>query len=153
MAASNKRVRKAVTPRGKIIPSNNDPDKFYTEHPSWRFSSCDNEMWSLLSLDSQKLFWEEIFPRLKDLETQKWSDILVDAKKQNHSIEIQKLNKIAVDRLSDLFIEIDSIVSIRLTGKHRIYGFITGSVFNILWVDLNHGDNSNCICRSKKRHT
>ena len=78
---------------------------------------------------------------------------MVNAKKQNHTIEVKKLNKMAINRLIELHVEAESLVSLRLTGTHRIYGHMTGAIFNILWVDLDHGDNSTCVCRSNKKHT
>lgn len=77
----------------------------------------------------------------------------LDVKKSNHSIEVKKLNKIASDRLEQLYIEAEALLSLRLTGTHRIYGYMNGAVFNILWIDLMHGDNEQCVCRSHKKHT
>ncbi len=153
MAASNKRIKNNKAPQGNKILTGGSPDKYYNSHPSWRFSTCDREAWSLFSTKPKDIFWDEILPRLKNLETQTWSDILVNAKKQNHLINIPSLSKTAVDRLNELMLELDSIISLRLTGTHRIYGFMDGSTFNILWVDLNHGDNKDCVCRSHKKHT
>ena len=82
-----------------------------------------------------------------------WREILVDSKKQNHSIEVGSLNKAASDRLVELYVEAEALISLRLTGTHRVYGYIKGAVFNILWVDLEHGDNTACVCRSRKKHT
>lgn len=90
---------------------------------------------------------------MQALETQKWSDILLTSKKQNHSIELDKLNKVARDRLAEKMIEAEAIVSLRFTATHRLYGFMVGSVFNVLWYDDDHGDNKDCVCRSYKKHT
>lgn len=155
MAGSKKKiVKQEYSPnQGKNIGRNENPDQYYSDSPSWNFKSCDRTLWSLYADESRNIFWDEILPHLQSLETQKWSDILLKAKKQNHSIDVTSLNKLAVDRLEELMIEYDSIVSLRLQGKHRIYGYITKSVFNLLWIDLNHGDNSTCVCRSRKKHT
>ena len=71
--------------------------------------------------------------------------------KKNHSINVTALNKAASDRLAELYIEAESLISLRLTGTHRVYGYMNGAVFNILWVDLNHGDNTSCVCRAHKK--
>ena len=81
------------------------------------------------------------------------NDILVAAKKQNHSIEPASLNKSARDRLVQLRLELGSIISLRISGNHRLYGYMVGRVFCILWYDDDHGDNSTCVCRSKRKHT
>lgn len=58
-----------------------------------------------------------------------------------------------MDRLAEKYIELDSIISLRLTGKHRLYGYIQKSTFYVLWYDDNHGDNNECVCRSNLKHT
>lgn len=73
-------------------------------------------------------------------------------KKNNHSIDVNLLNKVARDRLVELHIEAEAIVSMRLSATHRLYGYMTDKVFNILWFDDKHGDNSQCVCRSEKKH-
>lgn len=99
------------------------------------------------------MIWDEILPRIKALESQTWNEILVRDKKLNHSINVEELSKIAQDRLANRFIEAESLISLRVTGNHRIYGYMTGRVFNILWYDDDHGDNKTCVCRSHLKHT
>lgn len=155
MGASKKKVvRQRCQPsESKRIGQDENPDQYYSYTPAWNFNSCDKECWSLFDDRTKSVFWDEILPKLQSFETQKWHDILVDAKKQNHSIETTGLNKNAIDRLNTLMIEYNSIISLRLKGQYRLYGYMTRSIFNLLWVDLNHGDNETCVCRSKKKHT
>lgn len=110
-------------------------------------------MWSFSQEHIGNTIWTEIFPRLKAFESQTWSEILVKDKKQNHSIIVNDLNKSAQDRLASKYIEAEALISLRLTGNHRFYGYMTGRVFNVLWYDDNHGDNSTCVCRSYLKHT
>ena len=131
----------------------NSPEQYYGENPSWRFSTIDIKMWSSVNDSVQKIFWNEILPKLQGWESQNWKEILLDAKKHNHSIKVEDLNPIAISRLEELMIEQNSILSLRLSGTHRIYGYIVKNVFCILWVDLDHGDNKRCVCRSRKKHT
>ena len=153
MAGSKKQVKQTKQPKGNKIGQGGNPDQYYSEFPSWNFSSCDKEKWSIFSSPVKEIFWSEILPHLQSWETQIWREILINAKKQNHSIEVKNLTKAASDRLVELYIEAESLISLRLTGTHRIYGYITKGVFNILWIDLNHGDNESCVCRSHKKHT
>ena len=88
-----------------------------------------------------------------DRETQTWGEILLQNKKQNHSLNLDELNKAAQNRLASKYIEAESLISLRVTGNHRLYGYITGRVFNVLWYDDDHGDNSTCVCRSYLKHT
>ena len=90
---------------------------------------------------------------LKAFETQTWSEILVKDKKQNHAINVYDLNKTAQERLEEKYIEAEALISLRITGTHRLYGYMEGSVFHILWYDIEHGDNETCVCRSHKKHT
>lgn len=58
------------------------------------------------------LFWTEILPRLKSLESQTWSEILVRDKKKNHFLDLSELNKVAQDRLDSKYIEAESLISL-----------------------------------------
>ena len=153
MADSRKKVKQTKNPEGNNIGQGGNPDQYYSQHPAWKFSSCDKEKWSLNSDEVHEIFWSEILPHSQGLETQTWRDILLTEKKQNHSIEVGSLNKVAADRLIELYVEAEALISLRLTGTHRIYGYMKGSAFHILWVDLSHGDNTECICRARKKHT
>ena len=153
MAVSRKKVKQAKEPKGNQIGQGGNPDQYYSQHPSWNFSSCDKEKWSINSEEVHEIFWNEMLPHLQGWETQTWGDILINAKKQNHSIEVRELNKVASDRMVELYVEAEAVISLRLTGTHRIYGYIMkDAVFNILWIDLEHGDNNTCVCRSRKKH-
>lgn len=141
-------------PKCKSTPTHSiktivDADAYYSEHPSWCFRSCDTEQWKI----TEHGLWNEILPKLKELEKQTWSEILIASKKSNHSINIDSLNKIASDRLCDQCVEGESLISLRLNGTHRLYGYMQNSAFCILWYDTEHGDNPFCVCRSHKKHT
>lgn len=154
MAVSKKKiVKQEYRPSGKMVVQTENPDKYFSEVPSWCFKMCDSERWAFSQERIGDAIWKEILPKLQAFENQKWSEILTKAKKQNHSIEAKDLNPDAQKRLAQRHIEQDSIISLRLSATHRIYGYITGAVFNILWYDGNHGDNATCVCRSRLKHT
>lgn len=154
MAASKKKqVKREYTPSSKQVMRTQDPEKYYQETPSWSFRMCDAKQWAFNKEYVGEAIWTEIIPRMQEWETQTWSEILVKGKKFNHSINAESLNPQAQKRLAEMYIEQDSIISLRLNGKHRIYGYITEAVFNILWYDSNHGDNSTCVCRSRLKNT
>ncbi|MDO4324088.1 MAG: hypothetical protein Q4C61_16365 [Lachnospiraceae bacterium] len=148
-----KEVKQREFPDGKRIAQGGDPERYYSENPAWTFANSDQEMWAFSQDHLGELFWAEIFPRLKSLETQTWSEILVRDKKQNHSLDLNELNKAAQDRLASKYIEAESLISLRVTGNHRLYGYVTGRVFNVLWFDDDHGDNNKCVCRYCLKHT
>lgn len=98
-------------------------------------------------------FWDTIFPKLQDFERMTLADIFIDGKKQNHGIDVASLSPLAKKRLDELHIEAESLHSLRLGGKLRLYGILNGAVFSVIWYDDDHGDNSTCVCRSHMRHT
>lgn len=149
----NKQIRQKEIPKGKNIAQGGDPEQYFSQNPAWAFSNADQELWPFTQGHIGDLIWSEILPRLKGLESQTWNEILVRDKKQNHSIDVEDLNKIAQDRLANRFIEAESLISLKVTGNHRLYGYMTGRVFHILWYDADHGDNKTCVCRSYLKHT
>ncbi|MEE3421675.1 MAG: hypothetical protein VZR11_03045 [Succinimonas sp.] len=149
---SKKVIKQKANPQGKVISQGGDPAQYYNEKPAWTFVASDQEMWAFSQDRIGEVIWE-ILSKLKGFEIQTWNDILVHSKKQNHSLDPSDLNKVAQDRLVDRNIEAEALISLRLSGNHRLYGYMTGRVFNILWYDDDHGDNSKCVCRSRKKHT
>ena len=148
-----KEVKRIKIPDGKHIVQGGNPERYYSENPAWTFVNSDQEMWAFSRDHIGELFWTEILPRLKELERKTWSEILVHDKKQNHSLDLNELNKEAQKRLTSRCIEAESLISLRITGNHRLYGYMTGRVFNVIWYDDDHGDNSTCVCRSRLKHT
>lgn len=155
MAASKreKKVKQKEFISSKEIAQKQSPDQYYSEHPSWSFVDVDTELWGFTESRIGDMIWKEILPYLQALEGRTWSDILIVAKKQNHSIEPESLSKAAQDRLFNRHLEAAMIISLRLTGSHRLYGYIVDSTFHILWYDDDHGDNDRCVCRSYLKHT
>ncbi len=148
-----KRVKQVEQPKGKSISRRNEPEAYYSEHPAWSFAHSDKEQWTFSKLHLGNAIWDEVIPALVSLESQTWSNILVASKKNHHSINPNRLSKDAQKRLVELHIEAEAIISLRLNGKHRLYGYMVGHVFHILWYDDNHGDNDSCVCQSRRKHT
>lgn len=88
---------------------------------------------------------KRIRERLSHFESMSWSEILVTSKKQNHSIRVQTLSQPAQDRLDDLAIALDEVVSLRLSGKERVFGYLENGVMVLLWWDPDHA-----VCPSQK---
>ncbi len=165
MAGSKKIVKTGGNPKREIktggdpdtrIKMGGNPNSFYSCHPVWGFSSCDidsKKPWSFYRERMQEEFWNQVFPKLRDFEKMTWGDLYVRARKEHHSIELASLNKCARDRLCELNIEPEAIYSLRLTGTIRLYGYMVGAVYYILWYDNDHGDNDTCVCRSHLRYT
>ena len=153
VSKKDKKVKQREIPKGKSIAQGGNPEQYYSQNPAWTFANVDLELWAFSQEHVGELIWSEIFPRLRALETQTWGEILVRDKKQNHSIDLNDLNKVAQDRLAERYIEAESLISLRIKGNHRLYGYMMGRVFNIVWYDDDHGDNNKCVCRSHLKHT
>lgn len=154
MGSKNKHIMAKTVHYQKSIPTDWAIDKFYPSHPSWGFSTIDNNLhcpWNVSNKHIGGLFWSEILPALKNFESMTYSEIFIKGKKFHHSISPDSLNDVAIKRLEELQIEANSIYSLRLTATHRLYGYISGTIFRILWYDDNHGDNDTCVCRSRKK--
>lgn len=138
----------------KQVRTREKPDSAYNARPTWAFNMCDaNGKWAFTKDRLENEFWHKILPRLQALESQTWNDILVTGRKQNHSISIGRLNKCARDRLKELKVTDDEIVSLRVDGTKRIYGLRYIDKMVILWYDDGHGDNETCVCKSTLKHT
>ena len=149
----SKRVKQREKPKENNVVIGENPEQYYNEFPSWRFSVIDEDQWAFSQDNIGERIWTEIFPFLTKLEKKKWATILIDEKKKNHSIKIAELNHLAQMRLEERYIEAESVISLRINGTHRLYGYVVEKVFHILWYDDNHGDNKTCVCRSHKKHT
>jgi len=122
MAHSNeKKVKRAHTPIDKEVRFGGDPDGVYKQKPSWEFTRCDQQgKWAFSKENVGVDFWEKVFPFLRSIGTQTWNQILLESKKQHHTIDVQELNKCARDRLKELHIECDEVISLRVSGAVRI---------------------------------
>jgi hypothetical protein len=91
----------------------------------------------------------EIRTKLAQFESMTWNEILVDSKKQNHSVEVWKLSKEAQERLNATGLgDAEEVVSLRLSGRERVWGLRQGAVMLILWWDPEHA-----VCPSLLKHT
>ncbi len=81
----------------------------------------------------------EIAGKLAEFEKLTWHEILVISKKRNHSVLVSKLCSEARKRLAAILQDdIDEIVSLRLSGKERVWGIRQAGVFKVLWWDPKH---------------
>lgn len=146
----DKKITIKETPsNAKAAVTTENPDRFYGCYPSWRFLKIDKDNWTV----DKHCFWDVILPNLKNFESMTWDEILRKSNNNHHFIDVSSLNDVAQKILAERRIEAESVMSLRFTGTHRLYGIMDDNVFNILWYDENHGDNTACVCRSHKKHT
>lgn len=106
---------------------------------------CDPFGWHTLDAVAVR----EIREKLKNFETMTWSQILIEAKKRNHTVSVESLEPAAKKRLRDSGLtDIDELVSLHLTGTQRIWGILSEGVLHLLWWDPDHA-----VCKSDLRNT
>ena len=94
----------------------------------------------------RNVFFEKIYPKLKDFESNTWDEIRQQThkskgkmKSNNHLVQVGSLCEKARRRLVDLRLDDnDELYSLRLEGTVRIYGIRKENYLDIIWVDLNH---------------
>lgn len=116
--------------------------------PSWRLARMEMAEpfgWHVLSADKLR----EIRDKLSGLESRTWNEILVRSKKHNHAVSLDKLARPARKRLEDLKILEEEMISLRLGGKERVWGYrAEHGVLELVWWDPEHR-----VCPAPKKRT
>ncbi|MDY6802274.1 MAG: hypothetical protein SXA11_00490 [Cyanobacteriota bacterium] len=124
------------------------PNDFYEQKPAWRVSKMvmDGDYgWEIL--DAEKLIF--IKDKLSSFESMTWSEILIKNKKSNHLVKVGDLSKEAQDCLEKMGLDdVDRLLSLRLSGKERVWGILAEGILDLLWWDPQHQ-----VCPSLKKHT
>ena len=82
---------------------------------------------------------DEIRAKLAQFESMTWNEVLVGSKKQNHSVEVPALCKEAQERLVEMGLgDTATLISLRLSGKERVWGLRQGATLLVLWWDPEH---------------
>ncbi|OKH29650.1 hypothetical protein NIES2101_43170 [Calothrix sp. HK-06] len=139
------KVTPSPTRQAKIVSS---PDSYNKMNPSWRVSKIEMvDPYGWHNLDARTLLY--IKDKLANFESMTWSEILVEGKKFNHSVNVQDLCTEAQTRLRETKQDdLDQLVSLRLTGKQRVWGILDQGVMTLLWWDPEHD-----VCPSQLRNT
>ncbi len=118
-------------------------------NPAWRVGRLEVvEPYGFQRANTKELL--KVLKALKHCEGTTWDDILVRNKKHNHAVDCGGLSKPAKDRLDELNLDVDELVSLGqgLGKKLRIWGIREQHVLHLLWFDPEH-----LVCPSKKKHT
>lgn len=137
MAKKNKRARQTVQvpDRGKV-PRGASVDQSAGQLFHWNLDDVDLDGPFGWHRSEIRQLLKMVFPRLKQLETMTWGHIPTTG---SHAIEVGKLCKEAQDRLLELGrAEYDTVYSIRLKGKPRLFGIKDRAVLRVLWWDPEH---------------
>lgn len=115
-----------------------DPQAYYQNNPAWRISRMefvDPFGWHILDVD--KVLY--IQQKLIGFESMTWREILVDSRKQNHTVPVESLGKQARDRLTEIDLDdLDELTSLLLSGAERVWGIIDQGIMTLLWWDPDH---------------
>lgn len=128
-----------------------DPDSYKSSKPIWSFELADFEHsnWSVLNND---FIDKEIFKKLRDYEGMTWQEIDSSSGGRtngtnSHFILFEDMVKEARDRANELnLLQHESLYSLRIQGKIRLFGVLKKGIFHIVWYDCEHA-----ICPSKKK--
>jgi hypothetical protein len=133
-------------PASKIHPSVSktpkiaaDPNEFYHQRPTWRvglMQMVDPYGWHTVNGNAL----HGVREKLASFETMTWREILVDGKKFHHAVKVHRLCGPAQTRLGEIFgaMDVDQLISLRLSSTERIWGVLEGPVLRILWWDPDH---------------
>jgi hypothetical protein len=137
--AKNNQPRTKNQPNPQKQPKiTSDPDTYNNKKPAWRSFRLElTYQYGWQNIDAATL--RTIHEKLSNFESMTWREILLDSKKQNHTVPVQNLCKEARDRLIELNLDdIDEITSLRLSGTQRIWGILDQGVMELLWWDPHH---------------
>lgn len=136
--------------RGKSPINLEDPESYYSKHPSWRFCRWDSKFPKEIDLTDAV---RGLLPKLHSLEKMTWSTICQanggrSSGTNSHHIDVSDFAPEAQKRFKELKIDESELFSLRLTGMHRLWGILDNGVFTVIWSDPEHK-----VCISNKRHT
>lgn len=147
-ASKQRGPKTAYVPTVSKTPKVEAAPNAYDQHPAWRISSM--EMigpFGWQTIPNNKVV--EIINKLSALERLTWKEILADRNQGHHRVSVDRIIKEAQDRLRKIRQDdVYELVSLRLSGKERVWGIFEAGVLRILWWDPEHQ-----ICPSIKKHT
>ncbi|MBK9166588.1 MAG: hypothetical protein IPM24_03890 [Bryobacterales bacterium] len=133
-------------PESKQPRTGGNPQSYWSANPSWRIRKLvwkDRFGWH--KVQPEQL--ESIRSKLGDFEERTWGEILNARNNPNHPIPFHKLCDDARRRFRDENAP-EAVVSLRLSGRERIWGVMENGVLSLLWWDPEHE-----VCPTLKKHT
>lgn len=128
-----------------VAPGNAEDSEL--QNPSWTFRRVD-EKWSWKGCgwcNANEAELRGLLKRLQGLESMTWMEVRKDG--ESHPVELHRLAKDARDRLQEIKADDnDTLFSLRITGRRRIWGIRDRSTLQILWWDPEHQ-----VCPMKDR--
>ncbi len=134
---SRKKARKAETPHSSKTPRIDPSLKpSIDDSPVWRVSTLDMDgPWGWENIDKTH-FFKRILPKIQNFESMMWKEILG---RDSHPVNVEQISKAAQKRLTELRLDdFQTLVSLRFTGKERLWGVKSQNILKIIWWDPNH---------------
>lgn len=135
---AGKRPRTAAKPTVSKIPVvAENPEAYHRQKPSWHFGKMqfvDPFGWHALGAG----VLEEICTKMGEFERLTWTEILVRDRRRNHSVPIDRLDSEAQKRLRKIGLDMEILISLRLSGPKRVWGVMRNGVLELLWWDPDH---------------
>ena len=134
---ARKKVHKGLSPKVEKKPrSDSALTSSIHENPVWHVGIIDLDgPWGWNRVD-RNVFFFDILPKIQEFERQVWSEIL---NRNNHEVFVFQISKQAQKRLEQIQLDdIEKLVSLRLTGRQRLWGIKINNILKILWWDPNH---------------
>ncbi|MFF5261438.1 hypothetical protein ACFY4C_21045 [Actinomadura viridis] len=142
---STPEIKTKEVPRRSALPGAETSD----ERICWRFCHVDHEgPWGFGHVDGETLCW--LMGRLGQFETMKINEIFSNSDYPGKHYEVESIPTTeALGRLTELQLgDMTKISCLRLQGEPRLYGFLLGNVFHVVWWDPKHE-----VWPSKLKHT
>ncbi|MDE0638378.1 MAG: hypothetical protein OXI43_21255 [Candidatus Poribacteria bacterium] len=143
---SRKNPRRERAPKGRKKATSVRSPSTQNKQLVWKVSKIDDKgQWGWNNISCPD-FLRNIWDKMRNFETMTWSQILG---RSHHMIPVSDIIKPAQERLRELkHDDQEELVSLRLTGKQRLWAIRSGGEAFLLWWDPNHE-----ICPSPKKHT
>lgn len=137
----------AQEPKKRVPDVQSTQSSSFDEQIVWRFGNLDDSgRWGLSRCSESDL--RDLFAKLSSFETMRVKELFT-GQEHGKRYNVESISPAAQKRLIELNRDDETqIVRLRLSGKKRLFGFLKGSVFHILWWDPEHE-----IFPSKKRNT
>ena len=120
-----------------------------SENFTWDVSQVDEDgKWGWNKINCS-YFFKNVWRKMREFETKKWSEVLGGDHYQNHKIKVNNITSAAQKRLKQLNRDdVDELISLRLTGEQRIWAIQMKRTAVVLWWDPKHE-----VKLSRKKHT
>lgn len=138
-------VKTKEVPRLAVLPGAETSDS----RICWRFCHVDHDgPWGFGKVDAQMLQW--LLERLARFESMTMNELFHSGGYPGADYDVATIpNAAALDRLEEIGLsDMTKIHRLRLKGEARLYGFLNGHVFHVVWWDPNHE-----VWPSRLKHT